>query len=416
MACPLRWIDNPRYRGLYLRREATYLGDAVDKSRALYPSLGGVLVQSPRIEWRFPSGARLWMNHCERESDVANYDSFEFSEVLFDELTHFTERQYDGICARLRGTDPSLPYWSRAATNPGGVGHEWVKRRWGAWLDGKHKRPAAPGETRWYVREHEVTASDPRALSYTFVPALLADNPHVDAGYVAQLEALDPVRREQLLRGDWDAAYGEGKLFHRDWWVYLDAVPDDIEASVRAWDLGATADGDPTRGVLLHRRPAGVTPRWIVADVASVRGAPHEAETLIASTTERDGYRVTVCLPQDPGQAGLAQVQHLTRRLDGYHVVSRRPSTAKVVRWGPISSQAGARNVGLVRGPWTSALVAEGHAAPDGPHDDQLDALADAHATLADVMVIDERELSRLAAVAAASSSDPDRFSAFASR
>lgn len=379
MACPLRWVDNPRYRGLYLRREATYLGDAVDKSRALYPSLGGVLVQSPRIEWRFPSGARLWMNHCERESDVANYDSFEFSEVLFDELTHFTERQYDGICARLRGTDPSLPYWSRAATNPGGVGHDWVKRRWGAWLSSKHGRPAAPGELRWYVREAEADPGDPRALSYTFVPALLADNPHVDRGYVAQLEALDPVRRAQLREGNWDAAYGEGKLFHRDWWVTLDAVPGDVEASVRAWDLGATADGDPTRGVLLHRRPEGVSPRWVVADVVTVRGPPGEVEQAIQSTAERDGKGVTVCVPQDPGQAGLAQAQSLTAKLDGYDVETRRPSQAKLVRWGPVSSQVFARNVAVVRAAWTPGLIAEGHAAPDGPEDDQLDALADAY-------------------------------------
>jgi len=212
MACPLRWIGNPNYRGLYLRRESQYLGDAVDKTRKLYPALGGRLVMGPRILWTFPSGAELWMNHCAHENDIANYDSFEFSEVLFDELTHFTERQFTGICARLRGTDPTLPYWSRAATNPGGIGHEWVKRRWGAWLDPKHASPAGEGELRWMLRGVEVPQGTPRATSYTFIPALLDDNPKVDPSYRAELEELDPLRRKQLIGGDWNAAI-EGALW-----------------------------------------------------------------------------------------------------------------------------------------------------------------------------------------------------------
>ena len=46
----------------------------------------------------------------------------------------------------------------------------------------------------------------PLATSYTFVPALLTDNPHVAASYEAELQELDGVRRKQLIHGDWDAA------------------------------------------------------------------------------------------------------------------------------------------------------------------------------------------------------------------
>ena len=167
MALPLRWVNNPSFNALYLRREAKYLGDAITKSRKLYPHLGARLVLGPRIEWRFPSGATIWFNHCEHESDITNYDSFEFGLVMFDELTHFTEKQFDGICARLRGTDRSLPYVARAATNPGSDGHEWVKKRWGAWLDRKHQRPAEEGDLRWYLEGDEVPPGTPDALSYT---------------------------------------------------------------------------------------------------------------------------------------------------------------------------------------------------------------------------------------------------------
>jgi predicted phage terminase large subunit-like protein len=120
----------------------------------------------------------------------------------------------------------------------------------------------------------------------------------------------------------------------------------------------------------------------VIADVATVCGPPHEVEALVKATAMRDGRGVVVSVPQDPGQAGVAQAHHYVRALNGYRVVTRRPTEKKIVRWGPVSSQVGARNVAIVRGPWNAALIAEGHAAPDGSHDDILDALADAHAEL----------------------------------
>ena len=59
-------------------------------------------------------------------------------------------------------------------------------------------------------------------------------------------------------------------------------------------------------------------------------------------------------------------LQSLAQRLNGFRVETRRPTAAKVTRWGPVSSQVGARNVAVVRSPWSAALVAEGHAAPPG--------------------------------------------------
>lgn len=384
-ACILRWIENPNYRGLYLRRESQYLGDAVDKTKRLYPQLGGTLVMGPRILWTFPSGATLWMNHCAHESDIANYDSFEFSEVLFDELTHFTEKQFVGICARLRGTDPTLPYWARAATNPGGVGHDWVKRRWGAWLDKKHESPAAEGEIRWVLRGKEVPAGTPRATSYTFVPALLDDNPKVDPNYVAELEELDAVRRAQLVEGDWDVSYGAGGMFHRAWWHYFDAAPP-VRAKVRAWDLGA--GGDATEGVLIGDRgekgpdKLPIVPRFVVLDVVSHTGPPHEVHKLVKDTAETDGHDVVVRLPQDPGQAGKDQALTYVGELSGFTVVTKPVTGEKVKRAGPFSSQAGARNCALVRAQWNAAFVDQLHAFPDSSVDDKVDAGSDAFSEL----------------------------------
>jgi predicted phage terminase large subunit-like protein len=83
-------------------------------------------------------------------------------------------------------------------------------------------------------------------------------------------------------------------------------------------------------------------------------------------------------MPQDPGQAGKDQAETYRRELAGFDVRTRPVSGDKVQRAGPWSSQVGARNVALVRGPWTPGYVAQHHAFPDGPHDDKVDASAQA--------------------------------------
>lgn len=383
VALPLRWVGNGKFRCLFLRREAKYLADAIDKSRALYPHFSARLVQSPKIIWTFPSGAQIWLNHCEHESDVANYDSLEFHLVILEELTHFTEKQYRGIRARIRGTDPTLPRFSRATTNPGGDGHEWVFRRFGAWLDPRHASPAAGGEVRWYVGDEEVPKGTSHALSRQFIPARLTDNPHITADYEAQLRDLDPVRRAQLLDGNWLVKPGAGQYFKRQWIsTWLESRPTSrVVSRVRAWDLGATTNGDWTRGVLVALLSDG---SYVVEDVASLRGPPGEVQAFIRSTAETDGRGVRIRLPLDPGQAGIDQQATYAKLLAGFWVEWKRPTGDKVVRFGPFSSQAYAGNVAVVKGPWTPEWVGELEGFPDGDHDDMADATADALNELAD--------------------------------
>jgi predicted phage terminase large subunit-like protein len=377
VALPLRWVGRGAFRCLFLRREAKYLSDAIDKSRALYPHFGGRLVQSPKIIWTFPSGAQVWLNHCEHESDVANYDSLEFHLVIFEELTHFTEKQYLGIRARIRGTDPDLPRFSRATSNPGGEGHEWVFKRFAAWLDPRHPRPAKPGEIRWFARGEESTAGAPDAISRQFIPATLTDNPFVTADYRAQLGDLDPVRRQQLLEGDWLVKPGAGAYFKRTWirsWIDFIAESDVVQR-VRAWDLGATTDGDWTRGVRMARLRDD---SYVVEHVASLRGTPGDVQRFIRSTAEADGQGVKVRLPLDPGQAGLDQQLTYAKLLSGFTAEWKRPTGDKATRFGPFSTQAQAGNVAVKRGAWVDEWVSELEGFPDGPNDDQVDATADA--------------------------------------
>jgi predicted phage terminase large subunit-like protein len=168
----------------------------------------------------------------------------------------------------------------------------------------------------------------------------------------------------------------DGGMFKRSWLPVVDALPNDIVKWCRAWDIGATkGGGDPTAGVKVGRSRDGV---FYVADVRRGQEGPAEVERTILATATQDGTDVTLRLPQDPGAAGKAYAQTLTRMLAGYPVRTVAPTGDKATRATPAAAQAEAGNVRLLRGPWNEAFIDELCTFPAGAHDDQVDALADA--------------------------------------
>jgi predicted phage terminase large subunit-like protein len=154
--------------------------------------------------------------------------------------------------------------------------------------------------------------------------------------------------------------------------------------AVRGWDLAATApatgrDPDFTVGLKLARTDAG---QFVVLDVVRFRGGPHEVENAIVRTADADGPAVAIGLPQDPGQAGRAQVRYLTGRLAGYRIVASPETGAKETRAMPVASQANAGNLALRRAPWNRPLLEELQDFPNGAKDDQADALSRAFTLL----------------------------------
>lgn len=381
VVAPMRWIGCPTFRAVLFRNSFPELQRSLlTKAAKLYPAKGGIYKEQTHT-WTFPApgggpGATIEFAYLERDADVHRYQGAEYHFVGFDELPHFTEYQYRYMLSRLRGTD-GTPVRMRATGNPDGPHLEWVRERFKEWIEGR----ALDGRALWYDPEGRIVEKGtPYALSRSYIRGKLSDNPYLGDDYHAQLMALDPVTRAKLLDGDWDACVGEGKLFARDWWAYLDAAPACVR-KVRAWDLGA--GGDPTEGVLMGDRGPGVVPRYVVLDVVSHVGPPHEVHALVAKTAEADGRDVVVRLPQDPGQAGKDQAQTFVRELAGFRVVAKPVVGDKVTRAGPLSSQVGGRNVGLIRAPWTPAFVAQLHAFPDIARDDKVDAAGDAFRELA---------------------------------
>ena len=126
----LRQVHIPHYRGLILRKTYPQLSDLVDKSMAYYKrAFPTAQYNATSHVWVFPSGAKIYFGSMQYTKDRTNYQGKAFDFIGFDELTHFEWEEYSYMMSRNRPTGPGTRVYLRATTNPGGVGHGWVKAR-----------------------------------------------------------------------------------------------------------------------------------------------------------------------------------------------------------------------------------------------------------------------------------------------
>lgn len=213
---PLRYVENPRFSGLLLRRTNDELRDLIRESKLLYVAAYPKAKWSEKAStWTFPSGAQIWFSYLDRDDDVLRYQGQQFSWVGFDELTQWpTAYPWNYMRSRLRSADPTLPKHLRGSTNPGGPGHLWVKKMF---ID-----PAAPNKSFWatdietgevlrYPEHHEdLNKAGKPLFKRKFIPSKLKDNPYLysDGEYELRLLGLPEKERKQLLYGDWNVAEG----------------------------------------------------------------------------------------------------------------------------------------------------------------------------------------------------------------
>ena len=216
VADPVRYFNNPHARMLLVRRSTEELRELISVSKQLYPkAVPGIKFMERDKTWVAPSGATLWMSYLDRDDDVMRYQGQAFNWIGFDELTQWPSNYaWSYMRSRLRTTKASgLPLYMRATSNPGGPGHQWVRRHF---LD-----PSAPGEAFWATDEYGETIQWPKGhtregeplFKRKFIPATLFDNPYLseDGMYEANLLSLPEHQRRQLLEGDWDV--NEGAAF-----------------------------------------------------------------------------------------------------------------------------------------------------------------------------------------------------------
>jgi len=345
----LAHVEVPGYAAILFRRTYSDLalpGALMDRA---HDWLGGTAASwSDRDKrWTFPSGATLSFGYLETDADKYRYQSAEFQYIGFDELTQFAESQYLYLFSRLRrrsGLD--LPLRMRSGSNPGGLGHEWVRARF-------------------------VDASSSERV---FVPARLSDNPHLDQEtYRESLMNLDATTREQLLNGDWQIT-PEGEMFRRAWFSIIEPheLPDSLTL-LRYWDKAGTEGGRGARtaGVLMGKDEQGF---FYVLDVVVGRWSALTRERVIKETAERDGAFVSIWVEQEPGSGGKESAEATIRALAGFVARAEAVTGDKVSRARPLAAQAEAGNVRILRGSWNHDYLSELTAFPLGALKDQVDA------------------------------------------
>ena len=210
---PLRYMAHPQFSGLLLRKTTEELRELIWKSQELYPKVyPGIKWSERKMQWTAPSGARLWLSYLDRDEDVLRYQGLSFSWIGMDELTQWqTPFAWNYLRSRLRSTAPDLPIFMRATTNPGGVGHAWVKKMFidpAVFGDAFDATDIEKGEVLRYPAGH--TKAGQALFQRRFIPARLADNPYLSeqGDYEANLLSLPEHQRRQLLEGSWDISEG----------------------------------------------------------------------------------------------------------------------------------------------------------------------------------------------------------------
>lgn len=317
----------------------------------------------------------------------------------FDELTHFSEKQFFYMLSRNRSTCGVKPY-VRATCNPDA--DSWVAKFIAWWIDPETGYPIKErsGVKRYFTRVDDTVIWGDTAeecaeksgvdislcKSVTFIASSIHDNKALlaaDPSYLASLNALSLVERERLLNGNWKIKPAAGLYFPRNGIRIVKTIPDKLLTSVRAWDLAATEittsnkDPDRTCGTLWGRMRNG---QYIILDGIRVAKNAANVRDLIVSTAKQDKtmYGTSkIFIPQDPGQAGKDQSRSYAKILTGYSFMSNPVTGNKITRAEPMAAQWQNGNIYMLEGEWNKPYLDEMDGFPDLLHDDYVDSSSD---------------------------------------
>ena len=203
----LRQVNNPNYRAILFRKTFPQSRELIIKSRRLYPlCCPGAKYNATQHVWTFPSGALIYFGSMPNSDSYLDYQGLSFAFIGFDELTHFTQKEYEYLFSRNRADGPGLRCYIRATANPGGIGHSWVKARF---IDPEPAETPIKFTTTIQNPEGEAVEVERERV---FIPSSVWDNKILlanDPNYLANLAQLPEAERKALLYGDWDSFSGQ---------------------------------------------------------------------------------------------------------------------------------------------------------------------------------------------------------------
>lgn len=208
----LRQVHIPHYRAILFRKTYPQLTELIDRSSALYSlAFPQAKYNDSKHVWTFPSGAKIYFGSMQHAKNKTDYQGKRYDFIGFDELTHFSWEEYSYMFSRNRPSkrpksNQRTRCYIRATTNPGGIGHGWVKQRF---IDA-----AEPGTPIVEMVDVRMPNGSTQTIKRDriFIPAtvfdnqaLLDDNPE----YLGSLALLPEKERNALLYGDWETFEGQ---------------------------------------------------------------------------------------------------------------------------------------------------------------------------------------------------------------
>ena len=182
------------YDGIQILLLRRTLGEL--RENHLFPLLslldGAAKYCSTEKEFRFPNGSRIRLGYCDTENDVLQFQGQAYEVIGLEEATHFTEKQFSALTESNRWSgNMKVPFRPRMyfTCNPGGVGHDWVKR---LFVDRRYRENENPDD-------------------YVMIRSLVFDNTFLmehNPDYVQTLMALPDARKKAMLYGDWNSFEG----------------------------------------------------------------------------------------------------------------------------------------------------------------------------------------------------------------
>ena len=414
----LKFMQHPRATGVIFRRTSKMLTapgsiwhEAIGLYSQIYPDLR---IRSRELEIIFPNGALLKFSHMQHENNKFDHKGGQYSLVIFDEATDFTEDMIVYLLSRMRNAYVDYKPQMFCMTNPdyNSFLREWIQDYY---LDPNTgiPIPERTGDKRYFFRQGNTmlwyntlaeaeaahgTGDESGISSFTFIGATCRDNPPLlkaQPDYISRLMSLPRVERERLLDGSWFARLENAGLWKREWVQLVDHPNGRARKRIRAWDFAFTKPSeqnqnpDWTRGVLISKDNNNL---YTVEDVVSIRDRVHEVEKLVFETAISDGQDVIISIPLDPAAAAGAYARDLQRRLAemGFMVKLTKPVKSKITRFAPFSSITQAGFVHVVKGNWNKDFFDELEVFDGDPKkkDDQVDCCSDAMLLLNKEMII----------------------------
>ena len=414
----LKFMQHPRATGVIFRRTSKMLTapgsiwhEAIGLYSQIYPDLR---IRSRELEIIFPNGALLKFSHMQHENNKFDHKGGQYSLVIFDEATDFTEDMIVYLLSRMRNAYVDYKPQMFCMTNPdyNSFLREWIQDYY---LDPNTgiPIPERTGDKRYFFRQGNTmlwyntlaeaeaahgTGDESGISSFTFIGATCRDNPPLlkaQPDYISRLMSLPRVERERLLDGSWFARLENAGLWKREWVQLVDHPNGRARKRIRAWDFAFTKPSeqnqnpDWTRGVLISKDNNNL---YTVEDVVSIRDRVHEVEKLVFETAISDGQDVIISIPLDPAAAAGAYARDLQRRLAemGFMVKLTKPVKSKITRFAPFSSVTQAGFVHVVKGNWNKDFFDELEVFDGDPKkkDDQVDCCSDAMLLLNKEMII----------------------------